>query len=58
MESALMNRIVFGCGRLTGGASEREALALVHQCLDAGCTFSIPRLPMAWARRKAWWARR
>jgi aryl-alcohol dehydrogenase-like predicted oxidoreductase len=36
MESALMNRIVFGCGRLTGGASEREALALVHQCLDAG----------------------
>lgn len=36
MESTLMNRIVFGCGRLTGGASEREALALVHQCLDAG----------------------
>ena len=32
----LIERMVFGCGRLTGGASEREALALVGACLDAG----------------------
>jgi hypothetical protein len=32
----LIERLIFGCGRLTGGASEREALALVDTCLAAG----------------------
>jgi diketogulonate reductase-like aldo/keto reductase len=32
----LMSRMIFGCGRLTGGASEREAIGLVQLCLDAG----------------------
>jgi hypothetical protein len=32
----MIDRLIFGCGRLTGGASEREALALVDACLEAG----------------------
>lgn len=34
--TSLMDRLVFGCARLTGGASEREALALLEQAFAAG----------------------
>jgi len=32
----MINRLVFGCGRLTGGATRREAMGLLEICLDAG----------------------
>jgi hypothetical protein len=32
----LMERLILGCARLTGGASEREAIRLVRTALDAG----------------------
>ncbi|MBC2664445.1 aldo/keto reductase [Novosphingobium flavum] len=32
----MIGRLIFGCGRLTGGASMAEALRLVDICLDAG----------------------
>ena len=32
----LMKRLVYGCGRLTGGATELEAQRLIHMCLDHG----------------------
>lgn len=34
--TTLIDRLVFGCARLTGGASEREALALLDQAFAAG----------------------
>ena len=32
----LMRKMIFGCGRLTGGATEREAVDLIRICLDVG----------------------
>ena len=32
----LVERLVFGCGHLTGGATRREAARIVTHCLDAG----------------------
>lgn len=32
----MIERLIFGCGRLTGGATKREALRLVDLCLEAG----------------------
>jgi len=32
----MIERLIFGCGRLTGGASKGEALRLVELCLAAG----------------------
>ncbi|MDP3908596.1 aldo/keto reductase [Novosphingobium sp.] len=32
----LLPRLVYGCGRLTGGASKRDALALLDRIFDAG----------------------
>lgn len=32
----MIERLIFGCGRLTGGATEREALGLLDLCLTAG----------------------
>ena len=32
----MISRIIFGCGRLTGGASEREAVSIVQTCVDYG----------------------
>lgn len=34
--NGMMDRIVFGCGRLTGGATEKSSLALLKQAFDAG----------------------
>ena len=35
-QPALIDRIVFGCARLTGGASERQSLRLLATAFDAG----------------------
>lgn len=35
-DNRLIEQIVFGCARLTGGASERASLALLGQAFDAG----------------------
>lgn len=32
----MMNRLVFGCGHLTGGASQSTASELVQRCIDSG----------------------